>query len=825
MRKPQLSRTALAGTRIPALLAAFLAVSMVSGVLVAGLFLPAVGAAGALTKDGLNLFNTMPDKLDDMPPSEGSTMYASDGKTVIARFYEENRVVTPLSRIAPVMRQAIVAIEDSRFYLHGGVDPKGLVRAFVNNELNDGAQIQGASTLTQQVVKNYQLESAVVAGDKEAAAAAVEKTNVRKIKEIRMAIQLEQTLPKDAILERYLNIAAFGQNNYGVEAASQYFFRTTAAKLTLPQAALMAGVVQTPEAYNPFNHPKASKERRDTVLKRMLDLGMITTAQHAAAVATALPTKPQPAKSGCITARNYAYFCDYALKVLITDPRYAALGKDEKARLNSIRRGGYKIVTTLDAKLQNGATQTLMKKIPPADASKVATAAVTIEPGTGRVLAIAQNTYFNPVRGPGNTELNYGVDEVYGGAAGFQVGSTFKPFVLTEWLTRNKGLYTNVTGDQSTWRGSDFTACGAPLTQGTFKVSNSEGSGPSSITAMQATFDSVNLAYMDIASRLDFCNIAKTAEAMGVHLASTRGADPSCFTKGLVSLTKMPTECPSMVLGSMQISPMTMANAYATLAAEGTYCPPTAVVSITDRAQKKATLGATKCVKDAISPDVARGVVFAGKRVFTEGTAIGQGLKWPAGGKTGTTDNSVRTWFVGYTKQRTTAVVVADPTDYPGRYPGGRSLNYRKIGDRYYGAVYGATIAAPLWRSIMNIAMDGLEREDWQNPPSKMLEGSGIRVADVTGRSIGEATGILQAQGFKVRVGRPVAAPFGGDRVAKTSPPGGGRAEKGSTITLYPGDGSQQPEPMPVEPGQPGDQENNNGGNNNGGNNGVGGRF
>lgn len=780
------------GSRVPALLAAFLATSLVCGALVAGLFLPAVGATGSFTRDAIGFYNSIPADLEDLPLPEGSTLYARDGKTPIAVFYDENRVVTSLNRVAPVMQQAVVAIEDARFYDHGGVDPKGLVRAAISNKLNDG-QVQGASTLTQQYVKNMLLESALSQGDKAAAAAATERKSSRKIREIRMAIELEKTLPKQAILEGYLNIAQFGQNNYGVEAASQYFFGITAAKLNLAQAALLAGIVQTPESYNPFRFPKAATARRSMVLDRMAELGMITEAQRAAADKAPLPTKPKVAKAGCITAGSAAYFCQYALKMLLTDARYAVLGKTEAQRESAIRRGGYKIITTMDAPLQKAATEKLMKKTPAGDPSNVISSAVTVEPGTGQVLTIAQSTVFSPVDGEG-TELNFGVDKFYGGAAGFQVGSTFKPFTLATWLRKGKGLFTSVTGDQKWWQGRDFSACGEPLGTPRFEVNNSEGSGPPSISVMQATFDSVNLAYMDMASRLDMCDITKTAESLGVHLASTpTAAVADCYKNGTPVPGKLPTECPSIVLGSLGISPLTMASAYATFAAEGTYCPPTPVLSILDRSGKAQSLGATKCVPGAIPADVARGVVYAGKRVFTEGTAIGKGIRWPAGGKTGTTDNSVRTWFVGYTKQRTTAVVVADPEDYGGRYPGGKTLNGRKIGGTFYGRVYGATIAAPLWQQIMTVAMDGLPREDWPTPPSKMLEGSGIKVVDVVGRSIGEATGILQGQGFKVRVGRPTPSFLGPDRVAKTSPPAGGRLEKGSTIVISPGDGSQPP--------------------------------
>jgi membrane peptidoglycan carboxypeptidase len=674
-------------------------------------------------------------------------------------------------------------------------------------------------------VKNILLESAVGAGDKAAVKAATARKNSRKVKEIKMAIELEKTMPKDAILEKYLNIALFGQNNYGVEAAAQYYFQTTAAKLTLAQAAMLAGIVQAPESYNPFKHPKAAKARRETVLSRMVTLGKITTAERDAANAAPMPTKPKVAKAGCISAGAYAYFCDYAKRMLLTDPRYAVLGKNETERLNSLQRGGYKIVTTMDAPLMREATIALMKKIPPRDASGVIAASVTVEPGSGQVLSIAQNTIYNPDKGPGQTEVSYGVDKVYGGSSGFQVGSTMKPFTLTEWLNRGKGLGATVNGDIRNWNGNDFEACGKRLGGQSYTFDNSEGGGSASIDVLRASYNSVNRAYIDMASRLDLCDIVKRAQALGVHLAAPD--DGACQADGQPS-SKLPTQCPSLVLGAFEISPMTMANAYAGFAADGTYCPPTPVITIADRTGKAQAVGKTTCVSEAIPSAVARGVTYALKRVLTNGTARGQGLgRWPAAGKTGTTDDSVRTWFVGYTAQRSTAVVVADPRIYAnGAYdrsrPGPHSLNNRTIGGRRYGHVFGATIAAPLWNQIMKLAMRDLEPKDWPGPNSKMLEGTGIKVADVVGRTLGEATSILEGQGFKVRVGKPVPSQVGPDRVGKTSPPPGGRLERGSTVVIYPGDASQFPVPgdggggFPGFPGSPGDNNGNGNGNGNG---------
>ncbi|HET9654068.1 MAG TPA: transglycosylase domain-containing protein, partial [Kineosporiaceae bacterium] len=394
------------------LLAAFVAASLVTGVLLAGLFIPAVGATGVVTRSSVDYFNSLPADLSRPPLAEQSTMYASDGRTVIARFYDENRINVPLSKIAPVMRQAIVAIEDSRFYQHGGVDSKGILRAFLNNQMS--GDTQGASTLTQQYIKNYNVEKALATGDAAAAKAAVSQNYSRKLQEIRTAIALEQQLKKDDILEGYLNIALFGDNTWGVEAASQYFFGISANNLSLVQAATLAGMVQSPTSFNPFVHPDKTTVRRNEVLARMFQLGMINQQQYDEAKAAKLEVKKTLAHNGCVTAGNMAYFCDYVINTIRTDPGFAFLGKTGTERVTNLKRGGYTLVTSLDPKVQNAAYSTAVDHVPVTDSSKVAVSAVTVQPGTGRVLAIAQNRNDNPDGKPGSTTLNYGVDKLLG---------------------------------------------------------------------------------------------------------------------------------------------------------------------------------------------------------------------------------------------------------------------------------------------------------------------------------------------------------------------------------------------------------------------------
>src|SRR5450759_4946641 len=277
-------------TNIGTLLGTFAATSVVLGLLGAGLVMPAVGATGATARAGVHVFDTLPSDFTLTPLSQQSRILASDG-TLIATPYDENRIIVPLAQIAPVMRQAQIAIEDSRFYEHGGVDPLGVGRAFISNL--GGGNTQGASTLTQQYVKITLQENALRNQDTVAARAATAKSYTRKLQELKYAVTLEKNLTKNQILEGYLNLVYYGDQAYGVEAAARHYFGVTAAKLTLTQAATLAGLVQRPSTTDPIRHPGAALARRNIVLDRMHTLGLINDKVWTAARKTKMVTHPQ----------------------------------------------------------------------------------------------------------------------------------------------------------------------------------------------------------------------------------------------------------------------------------------------------------------------------------------------------------------------------------------------------------------------------------------------------------------------------------------------------------------------------------------------------
>ena len=720
-------RSAPAATgRVIGLLSLFLVASVIAGALFAGLFVPAVAAVGGVTKGSITWFNG----LKAVPPatalSQASVLQTSDG-TPIVRFYAENRVEVPLKSISTTMQDAIIAIEDARFRDHGGVDPIGLVRAAVSDYLGSGSQVQGASTLTQQYIKNLYLEQAVRRGDKAAQLAAVARDPSRKILEIRAAIDLEKTLTKDQILDNYLNIAYFGNGAYGIEAAAQRYFSIHAAKLSLTQSALLAGLVQSPLTYDPIRHKTSAKQRRDTVLTRMHELGTISDIQFRQAVASKITIKPHLPKSGCISAiAGLGFFCTYVRNLVASGANaFGKLGSTAQERLDALDRGGLTIRSTIDLKVQQAALKSISRYVPIGDKSRVATAAVTVEPGSGHVLAMAQNRTFSPDAGRSTTEINYNVDTSLGGSAGFQTGSTFKAFTLAAWLKDGRDLNAVVDASRESIPDTDFTRCGGShLTNSEiYEFGNSEPNAAKALTVLDATANSVNTAFVNMSNQLPLCDIAKTAGSLGVHQSAPRQL---CDDKPVT--TEIPDCIPSLTLGPLSISPLTMASGYATFAADGKYCPPFPILSIKDADGNGIPIRAPSCDDGALDPNIAHGVTYALKGVLTHGTAQGINGRVPGhlAGKTGTTNDSVDTWFVGYSKQRTTAVWVGDPNVYgKGRKAARRSLNDRTIGGHSYGDVFGATIAAPIWAGIMATAVRGTDTGDWDAPPGDMLGNSG----------------------------------------------------------------------------------------------------
>jgi membrane peptidoglycan carboxypeptidase len=422
-----------------------------AGVLVALIALPGVGSAGLTARDAANNFEDMDGQLKTSPPSEKTVMYDVNGKE-IARFFDKYRESIHLDQVDPVMKQAIVDIEDSRFYQHGALDAKGTIRALASNA--NSAQTQGGSTLTQQYVKNLLVDNAKTDAEYRDATA---PTVGRKMRELRYALDIEQRMTKDQILEGYLNVAYFGAGAYGVQAASKRYFSKPATKLDLEEAALLAGITQNPTAYDPIRNPDAARKRRDIVLYRMAQLKHITKKQADTAAAKPIELNETQPKGGCETSKA-PYFCEYAkydvLQILSGGKYWQMQPKQQQDIVNKLNRGGYTIRTTLDMKDQNAVDRALRSNVPPSGHRVGAEAMV--EPGTGRVKAIGLSKRFG--EGKGRTTINLPADAVHGGGNGVSAGSTFKVFTLAAALDQGIPVNTNINSPETTTVGG--FACG-----------------------------------------------------------------------------------------------------------------------------------------------------------------------------------------------------------------------------------------------------------------------------------------------------------------------------------------------------------------------------
>lgn len=676
-----------AGHAVPRLFGA----ALVAGVLVAGVSFPLVGGTAIAARNAAHDFQNLPNDLKTPPLPERSRILAADG-SVLATFYHENRITVPLDKVAPVMRDAIVAIEDSRFYHHGGVDYRGMLRAVVVNA-QAGQVRQGGSTLTQQYVENVLVESAKTPQEAENIRTA---TVASKMREVRYAVALEKKYTKDEILERYLNIAYFGDGAYGIEAAARHYFGKHASELELGEAALLAGLVKSPHAFNPDLNPETAKQRRNVVLDRMAKLGMVQPDRAAAAKRQDLGLDLQRANNGCVSTKS-PFFCNYVLNEIRTSPVF---GKTRKDRVNLLLRGGLTIRTTLDPKVQRAADRALRQYVP-ADDEK-AGAVASVEPGTGHVKAIAVSKEYGS--GKGQTTVNLAADYKHGGNTGAQPGSTFKPFTLLTALREGMAYGSVNIHSPPRMTLSGFRDCSGNPLAGEWEVANAGDSQSGTFNLLTGTWNSVNTFFAQLEKRVGLCDAVRTARQFGMVSANNGKPVPAYA---------------SFTLGSAQVDPVHLAAAYAGFAARGKYCKPVAITAIKDAQGAKIEVPSADC-KQVVSPEVADALTYVLEGVLTKGTASGRGIGRPAAGKTGTTDNYSAAWFAGYTPDLATAVWVGDPR-------GGQQHPLRGdgacIGSTCYGTVYGATVPAPIWQMTMRAAHEGVPVSQFQRPPGRFFAG------------------------------------------------------------------------------------------------------
>jgi len=735
----------------------FAVVSVLSGLLIAGMALPWVGL---LTKGAANSADAMknfPLELQFNPLNERTRVLASDG-TPIAVFYDENRLYVPLERIDPKMQQAMVAIEDSRFYEHGALDVKGTLRAlFVNQASSD--VVQGGSSITQQLVKLTLLENATTP---RARAAATERSYTRKLEELRYAIWVEDHLTKEEILEHYLNAAYFGDGAYGVEAAARHYFSTTAADLTLRQAALLAGVVKNPTSYDPTNNEETARDRRNVVLARMHELHLVGKHKVNKAMRSPLNLEVTTNSNGCVDSEA-PFFCAYLLKYLLDSP---SLGKTIEERRSRIYGGGLTITTTLDLRFQQAADDSVSQHVYPRD--RAIGGLAMVEPGTGYVRALAQSRPMGPRKSLGETFVNYTVSERYGGSRGFQPGSTFKAFVLTQAIKDgfplNKKIY---APPELRVKLNTFPTCGGPYkSDKSFTFHNSTDSGLQDLYT--GTQQSVNTFFIKLEQITGLCGPWKLAKAMGVELE-----DPAA------------NRVPSFTLGVSDVSPLEMAEAYATFPARGMHCSSIPVLEVRGRNGEILPTPQPACNRimkpaeaDAVN-DILKGVQLPGGFGYEVGIALNQ----PSAAKTGTVAPAKSVWFIGYTPNLTAASMIAGAK----RSGEPRNLDKQIIGGVNVGEVHGSSTAGPMWFDAMDVIQKWLPDKKFVKPDPRVVEGQTVPIPSYYGYSPLTVALELRKLGLSPEIAESVNSSAPSGTVAYTRP--SFEAVSGETVMIYTSNG------------------------------------
>ncbi|MHC2185838.1 membrane peptidoglycan carboxypeptidase [Rathayibacter agropyri] len=783
----------------------FIGMSAIAGVLITVGVTPALALTGLATSNTIGMFQNLPGYLDVGQLMQRTNIYASNGTTLLASVYNQNRVEVGWDDVAQSAKDAAVAGEDPRFYEHGGIDLQGTLRALAVTLM--GKDLQGGSSITQQYVKNVLVQKAESIADKtereEAYAEATDPTPERKLKEMRLSIGLEKAASKNDILLGYLNIALFGGTVYGIEAAANYYYGIPASQLSTSQAAALVGIVNNPQKFR-FDLPDnaengvangyaQTKDRRDYILGEELKHGRIDQATHDAAVAEPITPNITEPSTGCTTAGNAAYFCDYVLNVLGNDE---AFGSTTDERFARVRQGGFDIVTTLDLDIQQASQAALNAYIPPVDPRfEVGATAASVEAKTGRVLSMVQNTKYSQdqeilAANPGYSAINLNVDLNMGGGSGVQTGSTYKVFTLAQWLQAGRTINESFPSPTSGF-GSYAKKCnvksGGYYDGERFAPRNDEVSEDArSMTALESTTNSINTGFMGMANQLDLCDIRTTAQAFGVH-----GASGKELSSG-----------PAAVLGTNEIAPLTMASAYAGIANDGTTCDAVVIDRITDSQGAAVPVPPSNC-RASVSPEVARGMQYAMQRVMTSGTATQSnprdGIEHI--GKTGTTDEAADVWTAGASRAASLAVWVGSIKGFDNDKK--QNLRFTNLtGDQ--GTVKASNARHAIWKPIMTALDQKYGGADFIDPPATMLASSSrgatlAKVPEVSGKTVADATAALTAAGFVGGITEPVdSTSIAEGSVVSTTPSATKTALRGAVIPLQVSTGKTPTNPSDI---------------------------
>ena len=621
-------------------------------------------------------------------PPQTTRIYASDGQLIAELHAKEDRTVVPLKRVPRHVRHAVIAIEDRRFFDHDGVDLRAIIRAASQNFASGEIQ-QGGSTITQQLVKNTLIRPRLRTQD----------SLNRKIKELALARQIEERLPKKEILRRYINTVYFGHGSYGIQTAAQTTFGKNANDLTLAEAATLAGVIRSPAMFDPFDHRQRAVRRRNLVLETMVDEGFTTQKEARKASRQKLTTT----KLNNDLEYPAPYFIDYVKRLLIYDTRLKVIGDTVAERSDQLFKGGLRIYTTVDVDMQAAAEEAISSMLPYENDPHGAL--VAIDPRSGEVRAmVGGRDYFVPRKKDPFAKLNLAIAAEPGlgdtkmpgrkrhitraPGTGRQAGSAFKPFALATAMDEGISLANTYEADSC----MDFPGENAG---GNWHVCNYEESAFGQVSLLDATINSINVVYAQLILEVGAEDVVETARRMGIN-------------------TQL-SEVPSAALGTNPVNPLDMASAFGSLATGGMHSPPVAITKIVDSTTGKVLYQDQTEAKRVLDPTTAYLTTSALEGVIEGGTGTGAQIGRPAAGKTGTAQEYRDAWFVGFTPQLAASVWVG--------YPEGsiEMKDYCGVSDPHICrptriTVAGGTWPASIWQDFMSDAVAGMEVADFEVP-------------------------------------------------------------------------------------------------------------
>jgi membrane peptidoglycan carboxypeptidase len=756
----------------------------VTGVLVAALIVPVALSAGLMAKGVADRFLGLRCDVAITSPPRPSTLLARDGKTVIARIFTQNRTPVQLADVPMDLVHALVATEDRRFYHHHGVDLRGLFRAGLHDLA--GGSTQGGSTLTMQYVKQVRYFEANTAAER---AAAVATDIDRKLENAKCALQLERRFSKQQILQRYLDIAFFGENSYGVATAAKTYFGVPVSKLTLPQSALLVGLLQAPSQYDPFLHPRFARERRDEVIGNLVDTGYLDRQQAAKyeAEPIRLATKqPPPVAEGCAHANpavpNAGFFCDYVLNWL----------HQHGIEQHTLDVGGLRVVTSLNADLQ-ARGQRAVWRAGLRGKSDYILVMPSVDPTTGAVTTMISSRRY----GIGGQQHGDTTEPLFT-AAFAGAGSTYKYFTAAAAMTAGATPALQLTTSNNTYRTKHCAA-------GPYTIHNA-GDYPDTMELNDALPQSSNTYFVALEDQFFGCKlgpVVNTAVRLGMHRLTEPRNDTAAASIAHEVIT---SQEPTFTLGQEPTSSLELTGAFSAAANDGVYCPPIPVMHVTKPGGSAVDVGRHTCHR-VLSRYVARSLVTLMRKDTHDGTAAGYFGNWYANGgsdvagKTGTDNNAADNgnsalWFVGLTPHLVSAASLVNPEnpkqtvhDLPGM-PGSW------VGQDIFGAY-----ASTYWLDAYGPAL----HQDWTWPSPQDVP-NGKPVPNVIGSGRSSAVDQLRSAGFHVTV---FPVPCGSDRpegdVAYQQPP---VAAARATVTICLSSGIPlyvyvPPPPAPTPPPKP----------------------